>query len=190
MVKRKETAKRYTIDSGISLKRRVSSGTHRFADIFTGFDKVEAVRKVFGSETKAILSELNVEVFPKEGYMGVSDEDGHIFASQFYINKGDKYSIYLDVVHELVHVRQFKEGKELFDRSYSYVDRPTEREAYKIAADEARRIGLSEAEVFDYLRVPWISDEEHERLALACDVPPNVLEDIRSSGNGKSKNKK
>lgn len=186
----KETAKRYTIDSGISLKRSVRSGTHRFSDLFTGFEKVEAVRKVFGSETRAILSELTVEVFPKEGYMGVSDEDGHIFASQYYINKGDKYSIYLDVVHELVHVRQFKEGKELFDRSYAYVDRPTEREAYKIAADEARRIGLSETEVFDYLSVPWISNEEHERLALACDVPANVLEELRSLVSGKSKNKK
>jgi hypothetical protein len=155
-----------------------------------GFDKVEAVQKTFGSETKAILEELNVEVFPKEGYMGVSDEDGHIFASQYYINKGDKYSIYLDVVHELVHVRQFREGRELFDRSYAYVDRPTEREAYKIAADEARRIGLSEAEVFDYLRVPWISDEEHERLALACNVPASVLEEMRTSKKGKTGDKK
>ena len=105
--------------------------------------------------------------------MGVSDHDGHIVASQSYLNDGEEWCIYLDVVHELVHVRQFKEGKELFDSRYGYVDRPTEIEAYRIGTEEARRIGLTEKEIFLYLEVPWISEEEHQRLAKACQIEIN-----------------
>ena len=102
--------------------------------------------------------------------MGVSDHDGHIVASQLYLNQGEQWSVYLDIVHELVHVRQFIEGKELFDRKYEYVDRPTEIEAYRIGTEEARRIGLTDKDIFHYLEVPWISEEEHLRLAKACDL--------------------
>ncbi|MHB8568014.1 MAG: hypothetical protein ACYC7D_11865 [Nitrososphaerales archaeon] len=170
----------YKIDSGVNLDRNVHSGSYKFSEIFSGFERIEAVKSVFGENTLEILADLNVEVFPKDGFMGVSDEDGHIFASQTYLNSGDHWSIYLDVVHELVHVRQFREGKELFDKTYAYVDRPTEIEAYRIAAEEGRRIGLNEEEIFEYLRVPWISDEEHERLALSCEVSPHIFQKIRN----------
>ena len=157
------------------MKQQIGSGTFSFLDIFMGFEKLDAVTGVFGKKTQQILSRLNVEVFPREGFMGVSDEDGHIFASQIYLNTGVEWSVYLDVVHELVHVRQFMEGKELFDNSYSYADRPTEIEAYQVAAKEARRIGMDEKEIFEYLEVPWISRAEHERLALACEVPSDIV---------------
>lgn len=165
------TAKQhYNIDGRIQISRNIPSGTHRFAEIFHGFEKLDAVKQVFGSKTEDELSNLNVEVFPQEGFMGVSDEDGHIFASQRYLNEGEEWSVYLDVVHELVHVKQFKDGRELFDKRYDYVDRPTEIEAYRVGAKEARRIGLTDREIFTYLEVPWISKEEHLRLAKACDL--------------------
>ena len=150
--------------------QNVDSGTHRFNDVFIGFDEVEAVKKIFGKKVSKELESLTVEVFPREGYMGVSDYDGHIVASQLYLNDGEEWCIYLDVVHELVHVRQFKEGKELFDSRYGYVDRPTEIEAYQIGTREARRIGLTDEEIFTYLEVPWISKDEHRRLAKACQI--------------------
>ncbi len=137
------------------------------------------MRETFGKNTKSELDKLKVEVFPKEGYMGVSDEDGHVFASQFYLNNGDLWSVYLDIIHELVHVRQFKEGLNLFDPSFAYVDRPTEIEAYKIAAEEGRRIGMTESEIFDYLEVPWISKEEHFRLAESCGLDLSTLKKAR-----------
>jgi hypothetical protein len=74
------------------------------------------------------------------------------------------------VIHELVHIRQFMEGKELFDRRYSYVDRPTEIEAYTAAVNEARRIGLKKEEILDYLKVEWITEEEFQRLLVAVGV--------------------
>jgi len=167
--------KRYRIDPSIKLRRDIESGTYRFSDLFTGFEDLEAVKEVFGKQTVEILKKLKVEVFPRDGFMGVSDEDGHIFASQSYLRTGVEWSVYLDVVHELVHVRQFMEGKELFDQTYAYGDRPTEIEAYQVAAREARRIGMSEMDIFEYLEVPWIGKEEHQRLALACQVPASVV---------------
>jgi hypothetical protein len=56
------------------------------------------------------------------------------------------------------------EGKELFDKRYSYVDRPTEIEAYSHAVKEAKRIGMTEKEIVEYLRVEWVTEEEFERL--------------------------
>ena len=157
------------------MKRSVESGTYSFSDLFIGFEKLDTVMEVFGKKTDQIMKELKVEVFPRDGFMGVSDEDGHIFASQSYLNTGVEWSIYLDIVHELVHVRQFMEGKNLFDQAYAYGDRPTEIEAYQVAAKEARRIGMSEIEIFEYLEVPWIDRKEHARLALACDVPHEIV---------------
>ncbi len=128
------------------------------------------MKNIFGRNVLRDLDELTVEVFPKDGFMGVSDEDGHIFASQYYLKDGDEWSVYLDIIHELVHVRQFKHGKNLFDSQFSYVDRPTEIEAYSLGVEEARRIGMTEEEIFDYLEVPWISEKEHHRLAKSAGV--------------------
>ena len=170
-----QTTKKYKIGREIKIVRDVRSGTYAFTDIFVGFEKLETVKGIFGEKTDELLSKLKVEVFPRQGYMGVSDEDGHIFASQYYISHGELWSVFLDTIHELVHVRQFTEGKNLFDPAFTYVDRPTEIEAYQIGAGEARRIGLSEQEIFDYLEVPWITKTEHIRLAKTCDVVTNKV---------------
>jgi len=46
---------------------------------------------------------------------------------------------------------------------------------FPTSAKEARRIGMDEKEIFEYLEVPWISRAEHERLALACEVPSDIV---------------
>jgi hypothetical protein len=62
-------------------------------------------------------------------------------------------------------VKQFREGKELFDETYEYADRPTELEAYRIAVKEARRLGMGNDEIFEYLKVTWLDENEVRRLA-------------------------
>lgn len=152
--------------SNVEIPRNVPINKHRFGDYFKGFERVAAVREVFGKDTEKILSELQVEFFSSRfGYMGVSDEDGHLFVSADYLKNGDSVGIYLDVIHELVHVKQFREGKELFDETYNYSDRPTELEAYRIAVKEARRLGMSNDEIFEYLKVTWLDEGEVRRLA-------------------------
>lgn len=137
-----------------------------FTDYFKGFEKVEAVKNIFGNDTTKVLDKLKVEFFSSRfSYMGVSNEDGHLMVSTYYLSHGNERDIYLDVIHELVHVRQFLEGKELFDDRYAYVDRPTEIEAYSIAVIEAKRIGLTNLEILEYLKTEWMSEKDLSKLS-------------------------
>ncbi len=145
----------------------------RFVDYFKGFEKLPVVIEIFGAETEQVLSELKVEFFSsKFGYMGVSDEDGHLIVSAYYLRTGDPTSKYLDVIHELVHVKQYREGKELFDDEFEYHDRPTELDAYRHALKEARRLGMSDPQIFEYLKVDWLDEEEVRKLARNLGVAP------------------
>ncbi|MCL2134356.1 MAG: hypothetical protein FWH37_02215 [Candidatus Bathyarchaeota archaeon] len=141
-----------------------------FLDYFKEFDKVEAVQRLFGDNTTNILQELEVEFNWLNGYMHVDGKDGHIVICRTYLQKGNKTDIYLDLIHELCHVKQFREGKELFDKKYKYVDRPTEIDAYHYTIQEARRIGLTEDRICQYLKTEWINNAELERLATAIGV--------------------
>lgn len=143
---------------------------YAFNDYFKGLDKVEAVRKIFGEKTGQVLSNLKVEFTWFRSYMWTSNVDGHITISSYYLNHGDRIDIYLDLIHELVHVRQFMEGKELFDANYSYTDRPTEVEAYRYAVEEARRLGLTDGQICTYLKTEWMSTRDLNRLAESLNV--------------------
>jgi hypothetical protein len=102
--------------------------------------------------------------------MFVNNANGHLMISAKYLKNGDRIDIYLDLIHELVHVKQFMEGKELFDVNYGYTERPTEVEAYRVAVREARRLGLSEDRICQYLKTEWMNVEEFKRLAESMDV--------------------
>jgi len=148
---------------------RFRVSTYPFTDYFKGFDQVEAVRRIFGEKTEEVLRNLKVE-FTWIGYMWISDIDGHLIVNSRYLNNGDRVDIYLDVIHELVHLKQFMEGKELFEGRYSYVERPTEVEAYRHTVEEARKLGLSDQRICAYLRTEWMSDEDLRQLANTLDV--------------------
>ena len=143
--------------------------TRTFKDYFKGFEKVEAVKGIFGKKTEEVLGNLKVE-FIFFGYMGVDGTDGHLMVNERYLSNGDKEDIYLDVIHELVHVKQLLEGKELFDSKYNYVDRPTEIEAYTYTIKEARKRGWKDERICSYLKTEWMSKEELRRLAKNINV--------------------
>lgn len=148
----------------------IIGATRPFTEYFRGFEKVEAVRRIFGENTDQVLRDLKVEFLWIGGYMGVNDGNGHLMVNPKYLNEGDKTDIYLDVIHELVHVRQFMEGKELFDSNYSYTERPTEVEAYRYTVEEARRLGLSDERICEYLKTEWMTQKELEQLASTVNV--------------------
>jgi hypothetical protein len=152
------------LDLDVCIERKAKIGVHPFTGVFGGFERVQAVRSIFGSETEEVLGGLSVEVVKRQGYMKINDHEGSIEVSVSYLKQGNEVDVYLDVIHELVHIRQHREGKELWDRRYEYVDRPTEIEAYKVAVKEARKLGMSEDEVAQYLRVEWIPEETFERF--------------------------
>ncbi len=154
----------------VSIIRNAKITLYTFTDYFKGFENTEAVKQIFGKETETVLHNLKVEFGGRRGYMGVSNSDGHLTVSAEYLNKGDILDLYLDVIHELTHVKQFMDGKELFDSHYSYVERPTEIEAFSNAVKEARRLGLSEERIYQYLRTDWMSDEDFLELAETLNV--------------------
>ncbi|MCL4355105.1 MAG: hypothetical protein JRM76_05385 [Nitrososphaerota archaeon] len=154
----------YDLDLGVNIERKTKIGIHPFTSVFEGFDKLRAVRGIFGKDTDEVLGALSVEVSRRRGYMRISDHEGSIMVCSKYLKEGREVDVYLDVIHELVHIRQHRAGMELWDRRYAYIDRPTEIEAYKVAVKEARRLGMDEKDVARYLKVEWISEEAFQRF--------------------------
>ena len=153
------------------IEREGPLNRYNFTDFFQGFDQVPIIKQTFGENVVEILSNLEVEFNSfRRGYMGVSDDDGHLVVNTHHLKNSDYKILYLDVVHELIHVKQFMDGKNLFDEDYEYVDRPTEIEAYQITVDEAKKIGMNDKEIFDYLQVDWIDNESHKRLAKTVGI--------------------
>ena len=141
-----------------------------FSEYFKGFEKNKAVRGIFGEQTDEVLGHLKVELTWMMGYMYVDGSDGHLVISKNYLSNGNRTDIYLDLIHELCHVKQYMNGRELFDPRYEYVDRPTEIEAYRYAVKEARRLGLSDERIRCYLRTEWMDDDDFLRLAKSVGV--------------------
>jgi hypothetical protein len=158
------------LDLKVQISRDAEVYTHPFIKYFQGFEKIETVNLLFGEKTNEVINNLRVEFSGRGGYMGVSKFDGHLIISADYLSKGDIVDIYLDIIHELVHVKQYMDGQELFDNRYHYVDRPTEIEAYYYTIVEARKLGLTEKRIYEYLKTEWMTMEEVKRLAKSIDV--------------------
>lgn len=154
----------------VKIVRTVKVTVQPFTNFFTGFERIEVVQRIFGKKTKEVLQNLKVEFSGRRGYMGVSNLDGHLIISAYYLKNGNLIDIYLDIIHELVHVKQFMGGKDLFDKHYGYTNRPTEIEAYKFAIEEAKRLGLNDERICEYLKTEWMNEENLKRLAKSLNI--------------------
>lgn len=156
------------------VNRNLGEGVFPFTEVFTGVEHSPALGEIFDgpATTHEVLRDMRVCLVDSMWYMWINDEDGSLMISLDYLREADDRTLYLDVVHELTHVRQFRDGRELFDESYGYVDRPTEIEAYRITVREARRLGMSDREIYEYLKVEWVSEDDVKRLATTLGVEP------------------
>jgi hypothetical protein len=133
-----------------------------FTEYFQGFERVEAVRSVFGDRTEEVLGNLRIGFIPNRGmYMGIRDDDGNIAVGTYHLKNSPIRTLYLDIVHELFHINQrMKDGKYFHDefmkfmqdRSLYYAS-PIEIPAYEHTVREAERIGMSPAEILEYLKI-------------------------------------
>ena len=156
-----------------AIDRKARVGKHALTAVFRGIDDSLSLRKLYPrtAERQKFLEGSRLQVSPQDMYCYVDDEDdGLVVIGRNHLQKSEERVLYLDILHELVHVKQFHEGRELFDRRYHYVDRPTELEAYALGVQEARRLGMTDAAIFDYLEVPWVSKADMERLAARLGV--------------------
>jgi hypothetical protein len=154
------------------VNRTKTRGLYRLSDIFAGLKDSRAMAELSEDEMEKnrILNETIVEIVDSEDYMYVNQDDGRLVVGNRYLKEASEQFLYLDVVHELVHVKQFWRGLNLYDPRYDYVDRPTEIEAYKLTVKEARRLGMNDFEIADYLLVEWITKEDRDTLARRLGV--------------------
>jgi hypothetical protein len=154
----------------LKIRRDAKDGEFPLLELFQGFDMSPAIPRIFPEGAEG-LEDIVVRIGRSPKYMRVMQNDGSISIGREYLRKGDSLHLYLDLVHEVTHVRQQREGHQLYDPNFRYIDRPTELEAMRITIAEAKRCGMDEKELIEYLEVPWISREEHlelvERLGLS-----------------------
>jgi hypothetical protein len=133
-----------------------------FTDHFQGFERVDAVRSVFGDKTEQVLENLQVGFVPNRWmYMGIRDNDGNLTVGTYHLKNSPTRTLYLDVVHELFHIDQrMKNGKWFHDEFMKFLDdrtlyyaSPIEIPAYQHTVREAERIGMEEEEIVEYLKM-------------------------------------
>jgi hypothetical protein len=164
---------------------RVSEpGQYSLSDVFTDIQTYEVLHSIFADaeEIDGVLRNTRLFVADRPGFMFVDNDDASITIGLNHLRQSPDEILYLDIIHELCHVKQHLQGRNLYDRSKSYVDRETEIEAYRITIQEARRIGLNEDDITRYLHVSWITPEEHMRLVHRLDIRGGIPED-RAQGS-------
>lgn len=142
-------------------------GQYLLEDLFADIRAYPILNVIFGDAEQVgrVVAQTRVYVIEHPHEMFVDNADGSITIGLAHLQQASDEYLYLDIIHELCHVKQHMEGLDLYDRSKSYVDRETEIEAYRITVQEARRIGLTDEAIACYLHVSWITPVEHERLA-------------------------
>jgi hypothetical protein len=148
------------------VRRSAVVGEYKLSEVFTGLESSGALLKVFGSKTQMtkVMRHLKLRVDHNDSGLWLDRDTGTVCIGSKYLTAAKNDFLYLDVIHVLVHVRQFLEGKELYDQAFEYVDRPTELEAYRTTVAEARRIGMGEDEILRYLRMDAADDSELGKL--------------------------
>ncbi|MDO9541234.1 MAG: hypothetical protein Q7J98_02780 [Kiritimatiellia bacterium] len=154
------------------INRRLEPGRYPLTDVFADIRACEILSDIFADEKEidAVIARTMVSVGDIPHEIFVDNDDASIIIGLKHLRETSDEILYLDIIHELCHVKQHLQGRDLYDRSKAYVDRETEIEAYEITVREARRIGLTDDAILNYLRVSWITSEEHERLARTLGV--------------------
>ena len=158
------------------INRWLEPGQYRLEDVFADIRTYGILHVIFvdAEELDEIITNTKVFVVDKPNEMFVDNDDGSITIGLTHLRRSSDEFLYLDIIHELCHVKQHLHGRNLYDRSKAYVDRETEIEAYQVTVQEARRIGLNDHDISNYLRVAWITSEEHKRLASRLDVTGSI----------------
>lgn len=154
------------------IDRRLEPGEYRLTELFADIRGCAILAAIFADaeEIDRVIANTRVFVVDQPYEMYVDNDDASITVGLSHLRHASDEFLYLDIIHELCHVKQQLQGINLYDRSRAYVDRETEIEAYRITVQEARRIGLTDEAIVSYLHVSWITPEEHQRLVRAVAV--------------------
>ena len=148
------------------LRRDLPSGLHPYLAIFPRAAESPGLAAIEPDPRRReeLLRTCLVHVKRGAGFAYVDVETPCIVLAEEYYQTGTDLDLYLDMLHEITHIRQHHEGRDLWDERYAYVDRMTEVEGYAVAVAEGRRLGMSDAEIVAHLSNPWMDAEDVTRL--------------------------
>lgn len=178
------------VPDGFRVERETPLGRHPLLAVFPGLGGLALAERLEpdGGARSRLFDETCVQVVPSDVWMYVapwkrprhrsrwqpviSPGSDCIVVGQDHLRQSEILILYLDIFHELCHIRQRHAGLELFDDRVSYVRRPTEVEAYRLVVEEAKLRGVPDPVIREYLRVEWISEAEYDELLHTLGVPP------------------
>ena len=141
-------------------------GEHPYLALLPRAVESPAMSRIASRHTSidSLLRGARVRIQTGRGFVWVDDETPAIVLIERYYRDGHPRDLYLDLLHELTHLRQAAEGHVLWNEDIEYVDRPTEIEGYAVAVEEGRRLGMNENEIVLHLSNPWMTASEVTRL--------------------------
>jgi hypothetical protein len=144
----------------------LGQGVHPFLHLLPRIAESPAVGRIATADTPlaVLLASARVAIESGDGYAYVDVDRPAIVLAASYYRHGNPLDLYLDMLHELTHLRQLAEGADLWDERFAYVDRITEIEGYAVAVEEGRRLGMTDSEVVHHLSNPWMSEADVQRL--------------------------
>src|SRR5512136_2782837 len=97
--------------------RTLNAGIHPYRLLLPRIDESPAVRWIESPVTPLgpLLDSARVKIKPGQGYLWVDIKIPAIVMIEEYYRVANPLDLYLDLVHELTHLRQLAEGKDLWD---------------------------------------------------------------------------
>ncbi len=142
--------------------RTLPLGEHEYRALLPRLRESPASLRIESPATplESLLDNARVRIEQRKGYVWVDDDVPAIILVEDYYKRGRALDLYLDLIHELTHLRQLAEGRNLWDETRPYVERTTEIEAYAVAVEEGFRLGMTEPQIIRHLSNPWMTEND------------------------------
>lgn len=148
------------------LDRTLPAGLYPYLKVFPRAAESPGLVRIEPDDKRreTLLRGCMVHIKRGAGFAYVDVETPAIVLAEEYYRTGTDLDLYLDMLHEITHIRQHHEGRDLWDERFAYVDRITEVEGYAVAVEEGRRLGMGDAEIIAHLSNPWMDEEDVRKL--------------------------
>ncbi len=165
-------------------------GRHPILEAFPGLDRLPTATRLVTdpADRRRLFDATAIELVAQDLWMYVAPRETPKFSrrgwkpvitpgtdcivvGESHLRTSPELVLFMDIYHELCHVLQRQGGAELWPPGVSYVQRWTEVEAYRFVVQEARALGVPNSFLRDYLRVEWITDDEHRELLRELGIP-------------------
>ena len=150
-----------------TISRYVGVGRYKITDVVSGLERSVTLQTPYGHRLWEVLHTTWIDVVSKPWQIQVDQDTKRITVNKDCLAETEAGTLDLDFVHELIHLKQMTKGVDVFDRSVSHVNSPTEIEASRVTLEDVKRLGFSQRDMVEYLKGRWITEDEHRRLVKA-----------------------